>query len=102
MKKHQTNKKRNGHTQSIRIEFTHPTAAAVAIAGTFNDWRPDATQMFRVSECRWLKDLSLPPGRYEYRFVVDGTWMPDPRAGEAAPNPFGELNSVLKVDPVAT
>ena len=98
MKKHKTHKNGNGHvSQSIRIEFTHPTATAVAIAGTFNDWRPDATQMIRLSDGRWIKDLALPPGKYEYRLVVDGAWMTDPDADETAPNSFGELNSVLKV-----
>ena len=97
MKKHKTQKNGNGHiSQSIRIEFTHPTAADVAIAGTFNDWRPEATPMVRVGD-RWLKDLALPPGVYEYRLVVDGAWMPDPHADATAPNPFGELNSVLNV-----
>lgn len=98
MKKHKAQKNGNGHvSQSIRIEFTHPTAAAVAIAGTFNDWRPDDTQMVPQGDGRWLKELTLPPGTYEYRLVVDGAWIPDPRVGATAPNPFGELNSVLNV-----
>ena len=100
MKKNKTQKNGNGHvSQSIRIEFTDPTAAAVAIAGNFNDWHPNATQMLRVGDGRWLKDLALLPGIYEYRLVVDGTWMPDPGAVATAPNPFGELNSILKVNP---
>jgi hypothetical protein len=42
MKKQMKHQNGNGHTtQRIRIEFTHPTASEVAIAGTFNDWRPD-------------------------------------------------------------
>jgi 1,4-alpha-glucan branching enzyme len=105
MKKNGTQKSGNGNghaTQSIRIEFTHPTAAAVAIAGSFNDWHPNVTQMIRVSDGRWLKELTLPPGRYEYRLVVDGAWITDPAARETAPNPFGELNSVLKVRQFST
>jgi len=99
MKKNKTHKNANGHaTRSIRIEFMHATASVVAIAGTFNDWRPDVTQMMRVSEGRWVKDLELPAGDYEYLLVVDGEWMADPRACESRPNPFGELNSVLKVN----
>jgi 1,4-alpha-glucan branching enzyme len=99
MKKEMKHKNGNGHvTQRIRIEFTHPTAGEVAIAGTFNDWRPQATQMVALGDGRWLKELALPPGFYEYRLVVDGAWMADPRAPETAPNPFGGLNSVLKVN----
>lgn len=97
MKKRSNNGNQNG-THRIRIEFTHPTATEVAIAGTFNDWRPDATQMVSLGDGRWLKELTLSPGVYQYRLVVDGAWMPDPSANETAPNPFGGINSVLKVD----
>jgi len=54
--------------------------------------------MVSLGEGRWVKELVLPPGVYEYRLVVDGEWMADPRASESAPNPFGEMNSVLKVN----
>jgi len=47
---------------------------------------------------RWLKELVLAPGVYEYRFVVDGEWMPDPQAGDTVADPVGEMNSVLIVD----
>jgi len=97
MKKQMKHQNGNGHTQRIRIEFTHETASEVAIAGTFNDWRPDATQMVPLGGGRWLKELALSPGVYEYRLVVDGTWMADPRVRETAPNPFGGVNSILKV-----
>jgi len=98
MKKHKAQHNGNGdRPQPIRIEFAHPSAARVAIAGTFNGWRPDATQMIQVTEGRWFKELVLPPGRYEYRLVVDGEWMADPRVCQTTPNPFGQPNSVLLV-----
>ncbi len=80
------------------MEFGHPTATEVSIAGTFNDWRPGATPMVAMGDGRWIKELVLPPGVYEYRLVVDGEWILDPRARETSPNPFGGRNSVLKVD----
>ena len=100
MKNHR-NHKNNGNgkkSESVHLEFSHPTAKAVAVAGTFNDWRPEATRMVAVGDGRWLKELVLAPGVYEYRLVVDGEWMPDPRASENAPNPFGGINSVLRVN----
>ncbi len=97
------NRKHNGNgngsaNQTVRLEFSHPTAKSVSVAGTFNEWRPGATEMVSVGDRRWLKELVLPPGIYEYRLVVDGEWMPDPQGAETAPNPFGEVNSVLKVN----
>jgi len=88
--------------QRVRLEFIHPTAKSVSVAATFNDWRPGATEMVPVGHGHWVKELVLPPGVYEYRLVVDGEWMPDPRAREAVTNPFGEMNSVLKVDGCAS
>jgi 1,4-alpha-glucan branching enzyme len=79
------------------LEFTHPTALKVCVAGTFNDWRPEATPMVLLAEGRWRKDLVLPPGDYEYRLVVDGDWIEDPLATQAVPNPFGGSNSVVRV-----
>jgi 1,4-alpha-glucan branching enzyme len=100
MKKNRTKRTNAGGfaERQVHLEFTHPTAIAVYIAGSFNEWRPTATPMVPLGGGHWLKELVLPPGVYEYRLVVDGEWMPDPRASETATNPFGESNSVLRVD----
>jgi len=81
----------------VRFEFTHPTANSVCVAGTFNDWHPEAKTMHPSGNGRWLKETILPAGKYEYCLVVDGHWMPDPQAKESVPNPFGGRNSVLTV-----
>lgn len=81
----------------VHLEYTDPTAAAVCVAGTFNDWRPEATSMVALGEGRWVKELVLPPGRYEYLLVVDGEWKCDPAAAEQVANPFGTKNAVLEV-----
>jgi 1,4-alpha-glucan branching enzyme len=84
-------------SRRIHLEFTHPTATKICIAGTFNDWRPSATPMVAVGNGKWAKDLALPPGSYEYRLVADGEWMSDPAAGKTVPNPFGGVNSVIDI-----
>jgi len=85
-------------TKRLRIEFTDEVAESVAVAGTFNDWRPEVTPMIALGDGRWVKDLALPPGTYEYRLVVDGyKWVPDPEARETVADPFGGVNSVLRV-----
>jgi len=96
--KHHANARSAGpRLEPVRFEFTHPTASAVYVAGTFNDWQAEAKPMHPIGGGRWLKETVLPPGTYEYCLVVDGEWMPDPRAQETVPNPFGGRNSVLKV-----
>jgi hypothetical protein len=102
MKKNKTNNKTAGEPSArpVHIEFNHPKAMKISIAGTFNDWRPGATPMVSLGDGRWFKDLMLKPGVYEYQLVVDGEWMLDPRASETVANPFayGQMNSLLKVN----
>ncbi len=43
----------------------------------------------------WKKVLNLEPGRYRYRYVVDGTWRSDPLNANVEPAPYGGHNSVL-------
>ena len=80
-----------------RIHFVNAQATSVFVAGTFNDWHPKVTEMLKVGNSRWTKELMLAPGGYEYRLVVDGQWMADPACPDSVPNPFGGRNSVLTV-----
>ncbi len=82
----------------VRLDFTHPEASEVFVAGTFNDWKPQVTPMIPLGNGRWIKILVLPPGDYEYLFFADGKWIPDPHATRTVPNPFGGVNSVLEVE----
>lgn len=84
-------------TAPTRFEFESATAKSVCLAGSFNDWHPAATEMLPDGDGRWVKELALPLGTYEYLFVVDGEWVEDPRATESTPNPFNRNNSVLRV-----
>jgi hypothetical protein len=53
--------------------------------------------MIRLTDGKWAKELALPPGRYQYRFVVDGQWVDDSAATELIPNLFGTANAALVV-----
>jgi len=81
----------------VAIEFVKPDAKQVCVAGSFNGWKPEATPLMKKGNGRWVGDLAVNPGRYEYLFVVDGQWLPDPNAREAVQNPFGGKNSVMIV-----
>jgi 1,4-alpha-glucan branching enzyme len=82
----------------VHFEYIDCDAESVCVAGTFNDWHPGSTPLahFR-SRGVWVKDLKLPVGTYQYNFIVDGHWKPDPTCREMVENPFGGLNSVVHV-----
>lgn len=82
---------------NVRFELYAPGAREVSVAGSFNGWRPAETTLQLTATGLWCKELPLNPGRYEYLFVVDGKWLPDPKAQEYIPNPFGGQNSLVEV-----
>lgn len=81
----------------VRFEFVDPSARTVCVAGSFNHWQPATRTLKRARGGHWRKETALAPGTYEYKLVVDGQWMTDPLAMYYVPNPFGGLNSVIKV-----
>jgi len=81
----------------VRFEFAHPTAETVCLAGSFNHWQTEAKALDSSGAGNWWKETALAPGTYEYCFVVDGQWMPDPHAAESVANPYGGRNSILHV-----
>jgi len=74
----------------------HTENKEVILTGSFNGWNEHAIKMNKVSD-GWELHADLPPGRYEYKFIVDGKWFHDPYAVENVGNEHGTLNSVLNI-----
>lgn len=87
--------------REVVIEFRDDHAVDVRIAGDFNGWIPDrGVESVDTSEGSarvWRKILYLRPGEYEYRYVVDGEWRPDPDNPETVPGGHGPPASRLVV-----
>jgi chromosome partitioning protein len=83
-----------------RVELRLQTESGknVFVAGSFNNWNPRQTRMQEIKTCVYTVAIQLPAGRHEYKFVVDDDWRTDPENRETTPNPFGSLNSVIKVN----
>ncbi len=78
-----------------------PDAGSVHLAGEFNDWSTDATPMEdEDGDGVWTVVIELAPGRYEYKFVIDGglRWIEDPGNPEGVADPYGGRNSVAIVE----
>ena len=84
------------------VEFVLECVGAerVCVCGEFNAWHPAGLPMVGTPDTgQWKKHLVLPPGRHEYKFVVDGKWLHDPNARQNVPNTHGSLNSIIEVLP---
>jgi len=75
-----------------------PEARSVQLAGDFNSWDPSVNPLKKSSNGIWKVNINLSPGRYEYRFLVDGKWQNDPQCTSCVANPFGEENCLLIVE----
>jgi 1,4-alpha-glucan branching enzyme len=80
------------------FSFTAPDAQTVQLAGDFNSWDPAVNPLKKSAKGVWKINLNLSPGRYEYRFLVDGTWQNDPQCSAHVANPFGEENCLIVID----
>jgi len=86
-----------GDLRPVNFEFYDHEAGSVCLAGTFNDWNPHVSPLKNVHNGAWSLRLLLAPGRYEYRFLVDGQWRMDPRARQQVTDFCGGMNSVVTV-----
>ena len=86
--------------KQVRFSVDAPNAQKVFLAGDFTDWEKNARPMRRSKAGgSFVATVTLPKGRHEYKFIVDGSWHPDPKA-QSVQNRFGTHNSVVKVDEV--
>ncbi len=86
-------------TKTVNVSFAliEPDAKEVLLCGDFNGWSRIAVPMMLRNEGCWETTIALAPGRYEYKFLVDGQWIPDLFADENVWNQHGTLNSVIEV-----
>lgn len=75
-----------------------PDAKIVSVAGSFNNWDATKNLMTRDGD-GWICRVDLSPGKYEYKFVVDGEWIIDPENPSTARDNAGNVNSVLEIKP---
>jgi hypothetical protein len=80
----------------VQFVIAYPEAQSVAVAGDFTNW--NKVPLERGPDGVWRLWVQLPPGRYEYAFIVNGSrWLPDPRASQFVRSYGNDLNSVIYV-----
>ena len=88
------------HEARRLVTFTYDdeVANAVSVVGSFNGWSPETHRLQKTVEGRWELTLSLAPGRYSYRFLIDQKkQVLDPSTVLTEPDGYGGKNSVVVV-----
>jgi 1,4-alpha-glucan branching enzyme len=84
--------KKNPKLEKTEFNLSAPHAKSVFVAGDFNQWNLSSHPLKPDKKGVWNISLRLDPGRYEYRFFVDGEWQNDPNSAALVENPFGTFN----------
>ncbi len=83
----------------VTFTYDDPSANAVSVVGSFNGWSPDTHRLQKTADGRWEVTLSLAPGRYSYRFLIDQKkHVLDPSTSVTEPDGYGGKNSVVVVN----
>ncbi|MCR8557130.1 hypothetical protein KXD93_05730 [Mucilaginibacter sp. BJC16-A38] len=85
---------RPNHTFKLK---GHANAKKVTLNGSFNNWEENGYIMERKGDS-WTIDFYLKPGKYLYKFRVDGEWMIDPGNKLWEQNDHDSQNSVLWIE----
>jgi chromosome partitioning protein len=81
----------------VLFEADFPRAKNVRITGAFCDWSARGLPLQKREDGMWECNLALENGEYEYRFIVDGAWLPDPHNSQTIANEFGGANSLVTI-----
>lgn len=83
---------------AVQVElFIHaPQAQSVSVAGNFDPWWQKRHPLIRDAEGYWQMNLDLPPGRYEFQFLVDGQWRHNPDFKQIDDG-LGSINNIIVV-----
>jgi hypothetical protein len=84
-------------TQDSSVTFflkNHTRGRSVFLAGSFNYWDPRALAMTRT-DSGWIAQVKLTPGKWWYKFIVDGNWQIDNDNSLREDDGSGNTNSVF-------
>ncbi len=79
---------------NLKFRFAGEKSSSVEVEGDFSDWR---RLPLYWSGSEFVRGVALSPGRYHYRFIVDGVPVPDPSNPESEDAPPGKAANVLIV-----
>jgi hypothetical protein len=80
---------------NAEFTVTLPNAHTVSLSGEFNNWSATTTPMHKRPDGQWAVTQQLAAGRYKYKLIVDGKWIPDPENPTQVDDPdYGKCSVV--------
>eukprot|EP01120_Amphizonella_sp_Union-15-10_P001390 TRINITY_DN1146_c0_g1_i3.p1 TRINITY_DN1146_c0_g1~~TRINITY_DN1146_c0_g1_i3.p1 ORF type:complete len:134 (+),score=7.45 TRINITY_DN1146_c0_g1_i3:69-470(+) len=83
------------------FEWPYRGASHVVLRAQFLDNWTKEVPLVQEPNNTWSVVVPVPPGHWEYKFVVDGTWVHDP-ARPSQPDAFGSHNNIINIDPMVS
>lgn len=72
----------------------HKEAKRVFLSGSFNTWSTEQTPM-QACDSGWVVSLKLRPGKYSYKYILDGRWTRDPFNKLKESDTYNDYNSIV-------
>ena len=85
-------------TKKVNFSTVAPDAEEVLLVGDFNGWEDNPYLLKKDKRGMWKASINLEPGRYEYRFLVDGEWRNGSNCNAFVTNPYGGENCVITLE----
>ena len=90
----------SGPVVRLAYKSKKPYPKVVYLAGNFNKWvifDPDLRMRWDDIGKEFYIKISLKPGVYRYKFIVDGEWIVDPAAGKIVADKLGGRMGIFVV-----
>lgn len=85
--------------RKVTFRVKAPVGASVFVAGTFNDWNPEARRLADPKGCGEFSCIMyLMRGQYEYKFIINGVWVMDADNPEFVANDKNSMNSIFTIE----
>ncbi|MCL4245719.1 MAG: prolyl oligopeptidase family serine peptidase, partial [Candidatus Dadabacteria bacterium] len=84
--------------EGVLFSYYGPGAQNVFISGDMNGWNSDVSRLVKGHDDVWRAIFRLRHGRsYDYKLIVDGSWITDPNNPDLNPDTSGGANSVVYI-----